>query len=104
MILDHYSVSPNPARDKQVRLPRDEEEQINPPTAEHVEAVYRLLPSKHRLAFLWLDWSGARVSSIDLTFISDYHEPRRRVRLRAATTKTNRAALGRSPRGGCRRA
>ena len=45
----------------------------------------------HRLAFLFLDWSGARVSSVDLTLVSDYDEPRRRVRLRAATTKSRRA-------------
>lgn len=91
MVLDHASVEPNPTRDRQVRLPREDEEEINPPTAEHVEAVYRLMPSKHRVALLWLDWSGARVSSIDLTLVSDYDEPRRRVRLRAATTKTRRA-------------
>jgi integrase len=91
MVLDHAGVTPNPCRDKRVRLPREEPEEINPPTAAHVEAVYRLLPSKHRLALLWLDWSGARVSSIDSTLVSDYDEPRRRVRLRAATTKTRRA-------------
>jgi integrase len=91
MLLDHAGVTPNPARDKQVRLPREEPVEINPPTAAHVEAVYRLLPSKHRLPLLWLDWSGARVSSVDLTLISDYDEPRRRVRLRAATTKTRKA-------------
>jgi integrase len=62
-----------------------------PPTADHVEAVYRLLPSKHRLALLWLDWSGARVSSVDHTLVGDYDEPFRRVRLRAATSKTGRA-------------
>jgi integrase len=90
MILDHEGVSPNPARDKQVRLPREEQEELNPPTAEHVEAVFRLLPRKHRLPLLWLDWSGARVSSIDQVLVSDYDEPRRRVRLRAATTKTRR--------------
>ena len=48
---------------------------------------------------LWLDWSGARVSSVDLTLVGDYDEPRRRVRLRAATTKTRRGALGRAPPG-----
>src|SRR4051794_15124306 len=58
---------------------------------DHVAAVYRLLPSKHRLALLWLEWSGARVSSIDTTTIGDYDEPRRRVRLRAAASKTRRA-------------
>lgn len=80
-----------PARDRSIKLPREEPEEINPPTAEHVAAVYRLLPSKHRLALLWLDWSGARVSSIDLTRVSDYDEPRQRVRLRASTTKTRKA-------------
>lgn len=55
-------------------------------------AVYRLLPSVHRLPLIWLDWSGARVASIDLTLISDYDELRRRVRLRRSATKT-RAAL-----------
>jgi integrase len=91
MIFDDAGVTPNPCRDKHVRLPREEPEEINPPTAAHLEAVYRLLPSKHRLAFLFLDWSGARVSAIDLTRVFDYDEPRRRVRLRAATTKTRRA-------------
>jgi integrase len=91
MVLDHAGVAPNPARDRSIRLPRSEPEEINPPTAGHVEAVYHLLPSRHRLALLWLDWSGARVSSVDLTTVGDYDEPRRRVRLRAATTKTRRA-------------
>ena len=91
MILDHAEVNPNPARDKRVRLPREDAEEINPPTAEHVEAVLRLLPAKHRLAFLFLDWSGARVSAIDKTLVSDYDPKRRRVRLRSAATKTRRA-------------
>jgi hypothetical protein len=104
MILDRAGIDPNPARDKQIKLPRGEEEELNPPTAEHVEAVYRLLPSKHRLPLLWLDWSGARVSSVDLTLVSDYDEPRRRVRLRATTTKTLKALwVGPAP-GTCRRA
>jgi integrase len=30
------------------------------------------------------------VSSVDLTLVGDYHEPRKRVRLRAATTKTRK--------------
>jgi integrase len=91
MVLDHAGVTPNPARDRTIKLPREEPAEINPPTAEHVEAVFRLLPSKHRLPLLWLDWSGARVSSVDLTLVGDYDEPRRRLRLRAATTKTRKA-------------
>jgi integrase len=92
MVLDHAGVSPNPARDRiVVKLPRSEVEEPNPPTAAHLEAVYRLIPSKHRLPFLFLDWSGARVSVIDRTLVGDYDEQRRRVRLRKATTKTRSA-------------
>jgi integrase len=40
-----------------------------------------LLPSKHRLAFLFLDWSGARVGAIDKMLVGDYDEPRQRIRL-----------------------
>ena len=45
----------------------------------------------HRLPLLWLDWSGARVATVDKTLIGDYDEPRRRVRLSASTTKSRRA-------------
>ena len=90
MVLDHAGVQPNPARDRAVKLPREEPEEINPPSAADVETVYRTIPAKHRLALLWLDWSGARVSSVDRTLVGDYDEPRRRVRLRAAITKTRK--------------
>ncbi len=91
-VFDFAGIEPNPVRDKlRVRLPRGEFREPEPPTAEHVEAVYWLLPSKHRLALLWLDWSGARVSSIDTVTVGDYDEPQRRIRLRAAASKTRRA-------------
>lgn len=82
----------NPARSKRIRLPHEQPVEIEPPESEHVEAVCHLLPSAYRLALLWLDWSGARVASVDSLLVGDYDEPRRRVRLRAATQKT-RAAL-----------
>jgi hypothetical protein len=56
----------------------DDSEEPNPPSAEQVATVYRLLPSKHRLALLFLDWSGARVSAIDRTLVGDYDEARQR--------------------------
>jgi hypothetical protein len=90
-VLDEAGVEPNPARDRRIRLPYEEQEELVPPTAEHVEAVYRLLPSVHRLPLLWLDWSGARVASIDLTLVSDYDEPRCRVRLRRSATRDSAA-------------
>lgn len=91
MTLDHAGVTPNPARNRVViKFPREARIEPSPPSAEHVEAVYRLLPRRHRLPLLWLDWSGARVASIDETLVSDYDEPRRRVRLRAAASKGGR--------------
>jgi len=90
-VLDECGINPNPARAKTIRLPHEEQAEIEPPTAEHVEAVYRLLPSAYRLALLWLDWSGARVGSIDTLSVADYDEPGRRVRLRASTQKTRSA-------------
>jgi integrase len=90
--LDHAGVEPNPARDKRhVKLPREERDELEPPTAAHVEAVYRRLPAAHRVPLLWLDWSGARVGTVDKLRASDYDRSRRRVRLRATASKTRRA-------------
>jgi integrase len=91
MTLHHAGIEPNPARDRSVKLPPDDSEEVNPPSADHVETAFRLIPSKHRLALLFLDWSGARVSAIDKTLVGDYDEQRRRVRLRKQTTKKRRA-------------
>jgi integrase len=91
-VLEEFGVEPNPARSKRIRLPHEEQVELEPPTSEHVEAVVRLLPPAYRLPLLWLDWSGARLKSVETVLVGDYDEPRRRVRLRASTTKT-RAAL-----------
>jgi integrase len=92
MVLDHAGIAPNPARDRVVvKLPREQSEEVNPPTAEHVAAVYGRLPERHRLALLFLDYSGQRLASIDRTLVGDYDQPRRRIRLRKATTKSKRA-------------
>jgi integrase len=90
-VLDEQGVDPNPARDRRIRLPHEEHEELNPPTAEHVEAVVRALPPAYRLPLLWLDWSGARLASVESTLVGDYDEPRRRIRLRSSTTKTRQA-------------
>jgi integrase len=90
-VLDEHGIDPNPARSRKVRLPHEETEELNPPLAAHVEAVYGLLARPYRLPLLWLDWSGARVASVDLLRVGDYDERARRVRLRASTTKTRNA-------------
>ena len=54
MVLDHAGVSPNRARDRSIKLPREEREQINPPSAADIETVFGRIPAEHRLALLWL--------------------------------------------------
>ncbi len=90
MVLDHAGVQPNPSRDRvHVKLPRTKHEGISPPTAEHVEAVVRLLPSRHHLPALVLEGTGMRVGELELTW-ADVDEPRGRWRVSAGTSKTGR--------------
>lgn len=92
MVLDHAGVRPNPARDRViVRLPRDEREELKPPTAAHVLAAFRLLPSRYRLPLLVLDDTGMRITELELLAWGDVDEPRGRWRVSAAHSKTGRA-------------
>jgi integrase len=89
MILDHEGVQPNPARDKQmVKLPREAKRILDPPTAEHVAAVVRLLPTRYRLPVLVLDATGMRVGELEALTWGDIDEARGRWRI--ATSKTGR--------------
>jgi integrase len=90
-VLAENGIDPNPARSKRVRLPHEEREEITPPEASHVEDVIRLLPSVYQLPVVWLDWSGARLASVETLTVGDYDEPLRRVRLRRSTQKTGQA-------------
>jgi integrase len=91
-VLDHAGVSPNPARDKvQVRLPRGDSEEPNPPTSDHLEAVYRLLPTRYRLPLLVLDATGMRLGELEQLAWGDVDEQRGRWRVTQAVSKTSRA-------------
>jgi integrase len=84
-------VQPNPARDKLiVKLPREERRELRPPTAEHVEAVVRLLPSRYRLPALVLDATGMRIGELEALNWGDVDEPRQRWRVSGTVAKTGR--------------
>src|SRR5580704_17891755 len=92
MMFDHAGVKPNPAQDKvAIRLPYARRAEINPPTAEHVEAVHRLLPARYRLPLLVLDATGMRVGELEALTWGDVDEPRQRWRVSQAVAKTGRA-------------
>jgi integrase len=90
MTLDHHGVDPNVARDRRVKLPRERRPHIDPPLAEHVEAVTRAMPPKHVLPLLILDVSGARVRELETATVGDLDEQRRSIRVRPTFEKNER--------------
>lgn len=90
-VLDFAGVTPNPARDRAVKLPRQDHVEVNPPTATHVLAIHRLLPAAYRLPFLTLDATGMRVGELEALTWGDVDEPGGRWRVSAASAKTRQA-------------
>ena len=88
MVLDFAGVDPNPARDRSVRLPREQSDELIPPTAEHVRAVHRILAPRHRLPLLVLDATGMRVGELEALTWGDVDEPAGRWRVRRDVAKT----------------
>jgi len=89
MIFDHAGVTPNPARDRvRVKLPREDRAEIQPPSAEHVGAVHRLLAPDYRLPLLVLDATGMRVGELERLSWGDIDEPRGRWRVSKTVAKT----------------
>ena len=64
MVLDYAGARPNAARDPSVKLPLEEREEVEPPHADHVEAVAWLLPAAYVLGLLVLDATGARIGEL----------------------------------------
>jgi integrase len=92
MIFDHGHVEPNPWRDRlMVKLPREDRRELHPPTAAHVEAVVRLLPTRYRLPALLLDATGMRIGELEGLTWGDIDEPRQRWRVSGVVAKTGRA-------------
>jgi integrase len=91
MVLDFAGVQPNPARDRvKVKLPLEEPEEPEPPSADHVEAAAWLLPSGYLLGLLVLDATGVRIGELEAARVGDLDEDRRAWLVRAAVSKTRR--------------
>ena len=89
-VLDEADIEPNPLRDKRVRLPHEEDDEIVPPEAEHVKPSTARSRRGIARRSSGSTGSGARVSSVDLLLVGDYDEPRSRIRLRKEISKTRR--------------
>ncbi|MFN0155528.1 MAG: tyrosine-type recombinase/integrase [Gaiella sp.] len=92
MVFDYAGIVPNPARDRvQVRLPREEPEAMEPPSAEHVEAVGWVLAPDYLIGLLVLDATGVRVGELEAARVGDLDESRQAWLVRASVSKTRRA-------------
>jgi integrase len=89
-VLDFAKVAPNPARDDDVRLPADDSEEVNPPTADHVTAAHNAIAPAYRLAVVVLDATGMRVGELEALRWGDVDERAGRWRVPKATTKTRK--------------
>ena len=90
-MLDFAEVDPNPARDKRVKLPELELEEINPPTSKQVLVVLERVSNRWVLPLVVLEQTGCRSSELATLSWGDVDVAESRFRLQAARTKTRRA-------------
>ena len=88
MVIDHAEIVPNPAR--KVELPERIVEQVNPPTALQIAAMFGGLGRRYQLPLLVLDALGLRVGELEQLTWGDVDEHEGRFLISAARTKTRR--------------
>jgi integrase len=98
MVLDYSGAIPNAARDRRLKLPLAEPDEVEPPHADHVEAAAWLLTPSYLIGLLVLDATGARVGEVAAATIGDLDETRNAWLVRAKVAKTRRARGSNSPR------
>jgi integrase len=88
----------NAARDrKTVKLPLEEPEEPETPSADHIEAVGWLLTIPYMIALLVLDVTAVRVGELEAARVGDLDEQRKAWLVRAAVSKTRRPRWVRLP-------
>jgi integrase len=90
LTLDYFDVTPNPARDPRVKLPKERRPHIPPPLVEYVEKVLSLVAREYVLPLLILDWAGPRVSELETAEVGDVDETRKAIRVRPTYEKNER--------------
>lgn len=87
MILDFAGVDPNPARDKQVKLPAVIEQEPAPPPAAHVLAMLDKSPRQRRLPLVTIEQTGMAISETCSLSWGDVDIAGCQFRLRRSTVK-----------------
>jgi integrase len=89
-VLDFAGAEPNPARDRNVRLPRIEVAIVEPPSAEQVETIIANVPARWRLPRRTLEQTGSRVGEIHALEWRDVDLAESRFRVRQGKTTAAR--------------
>jgi integrase len=97
MVLDDAGVDPNPVRDRRVKLPREVRDEIEPPTADALEATLSFVARRYRLPLLVLEATGLRVGELTALRWGDLDERGGRVLVRRSTSKTAKARFAPLP-------
>lgn len=86
-VMDFAEVTPNPARDRRVKLPAQDEEEPQPPTGAHYLAILDKLPPRWRLPAVTLEQTAMAVGELAALEWGDVDEQGNQFRLRRATVK-----------------
>lgn len=89
-LLDFAGVDPNPARDRAVRMPREERPEVEPPTEREVAALIEALPRAWKLPIRVLEQTGLRVGELQALTWGDIDRAGSRLRIRAGKTRSAR--------------
>lgn len=90
LVLDYADCDPNPARHRNVKLPRVESEPVKVPSAADVAAFIANAPKKWRLAIRVLEQTGMRVGELGSLEWGDVDRANLRLRIRNGKTKSAR--------------
>jgi len=89
-LLDFVGVDPNPARDPRVKLPREQREVVDPPTAHDVDTIINYSPPRWRLPLRVLEQTGMRVGELAGLEWGDVDEVGLRFRVKRGKTAAAR--------------
>jgi integrase len=94
--LDFAEIEPNPARDRRVRLPRIEVEELTPPTAKQMLAILDNVASRWRLPFSLMEQTSLEPQPTRLLEVGDLDFAENKIRLRRKNVKGQRSVRARN--------
>jgi integrase len=95
-ILDYAGVEPNPARDRRVRLPRGEQEEVNPPTGKQFLAILdNTVGHLKRLAFMVMERTAMEPGTLCKLTWGDVDVAESQFRLQRKNVKGGRSVRAR---------